>query len=85
MASVSWFTDSAMNTYSIGLQMMPEGTRLVKGASKEVNAIFSIVTPHGRPANFAGTLPNELRYYYAGPPASGPHLPTQQRLRVVPQ
>jgi hypothetical protein len=65
IAAVEWFTDAADNSYTVGFQIMPADSQLVKSASREVNALFRIVPSFNRTAYFAGTEPNELRYYLA--------------------
>lgn len=83
MVNVPWFKDSAGNGYAVSFQMMPEGSKLVKGAGKEINAIFTITTAFNRDALFAGTEPAGLRYHVTAvlmrPPGPAMRLNTAPR------
>ncbi len=64
MTHVYWFTDGAGNAYDVSFQMVPDNYKMTKGISKELNTLFTVTSPIGRIAYFAGTLDNELRYYF---------------------
>jgi hypothetical protein len=78
MAAFNWFKDSADNTYEVSFQIMPADAQLVKGASKEINAIFGVRPSFNRTALFSGTMPNELRYDFKPPtPSAVPSAATK--------
>ncbi len=87
MVYVPWFKDAAGNSYTVSFQAMPANGRLVKSASKEVNALFSVVLTSNRATYFVGTEPNALRYYLPPPGAVPPSIAprVQPRINVTPR
>lgn len=82
---VEWFKDAAGNSYTVGFQIMPADSQLVKSASKEINALFAITPSFNRMAYFGGTEPNELRYYLSSPSVVAPQGIPQTAPKALPK